>query len=231
MRGLPRILMLLPAFAILLPAASAGAQREVGVRPSPGKAVQRLYGGSWAVLIGINRYQNPRIPRLRYAVNDAKAIERALLAQGFRQDRIITLTDDKATKAAIERLLGDELRQQVGADDRLLVFFAGHGKTDQLRSAEDEGYLVPVDGDPGQRFSTAISMTALRFVGGVAMADYGAPAQSATHALDAVRTAMGLREEFGDLSAGWEAHGLSAWQMGIGIHTGTVFAGSVGRPL
>ncbi len=85
-----------------------------------------------------------------------------MLAQGFRQDRILTLTDDKATKAAIERLLGDQLRQQVGANDRLLVFFAGHGKTDQLRSGEEEGYLIPVDGDPNQLFSTAISMTALR---------------------------------------------------------------------
>jgi len=34
----------------------------------------------------------------------------------------------------------------VGENDRLLVFFAGHGKTDRLRSGEEEGYLVPVDG-------------------------------------------------------------------------------------
>jgi formylglycine-generating enzyme required for sulfatase activity len=162
MRGVRCILLLLTAFAILLPFESSAAQRDVGVQPSPGGGSQAPYSDSWAVLIGINRYQHPRIPRLRYAVNDAQAVERALLAQGFRQDRIFTLTDDKATKTAIERLLGDQLRQQVGANDRLLVFFAGHGKTDQLRSGEEEGYLIPVDGDPGQLFSTAISMTALR---------------------------------------------------------------------
>ncbi len=117
---------------------------------------------SWAVLIGINRYQHPRVPKLRAAVNDAQAVERALLAQGYHKDRIFTLTDDKATKAGIEQLLGDQLRQRVGPQDRLLVFFAGHGKTDQLRSGEEEGYLIPVDGDPAQLFSTAISMTALR---------------------------------------------------------------------
>jgi formylglycine-generating enzyme required for sulfatase activity len=119
-------------------------------------------GESWAVVIGINRYQHPRIPKLRYAVNDAQAVERTLLAQGFRRERVFTLTDEQATKSAIERLLGDQLRQQVGAQDRLLVFFAGHGKTDRLRSGEEEGYLIPVDGDPNQLFSTAISMTALR---------------------------------------------------------------------
>jgi len=162
MRGLRRLLMLLTAVAVLLPAGSGSAQRDVGGRPVPGGGEQALAGESWAVLIGINRYQHPRIPKLRYAVNDAQAVERALLAQGFRQDRILTLTDEKATKAAIERLLGDQLRQQVGANDRLLVFFAGHGKTDQLRSGEEEGFLIPVDGDPNQLFSTAISMTALR---------------------------------------------------------------------
>ncbi|MBI3625156.1 MAG: SUMF1/EgtB/PvdO family nonheme iron enzyme, partial [Candidatus Rokubacteria bacterium] len=31
-----------------------------------------------------------------------------------------------------------------------------------LRSGEEEGYLLPADGDPGQLFSTAISMTAIR---------------------------------------------------------------------
>ncbi len=172
MRGVQRILMLLTAFAVFLPPGSAPAQRDVGVQPAPGKAEETSYGDSWAVLIGINRYQHPRIPKLRYAVNDAQAVERTLLAQGFRHDRIFTLTDDRATKAAIERLLGDQLRQQVGAKDRLLVFFAGHGKTDQLRSGEEEGYLIPVDGDPNQLFSTAISMTALRQISDRLMAKH-----------------------------------------------------------
>jgi formylglycine-generating enzyme required for sulfatase activity len=162
MRGRLRILLFSTAVAVLLPVAAGPAQREVGGQPAPGGGQPTLPGEAWAVLIGINRYQHPRVPKLRYAVNDARAVEQALLAQGFRQDRIFTLTDDKATKAGIEQLLGDELRQQLGANDRLLVFFAGHGKTDRLRSGEEEGYLIPVDGDPSRLFSTAISMTALR---------------------------------------------------------------------
>lgn len=100
--------------------------------------------------------------KLRYAVNDVRAVERVLLAQGFRRDRILTLTDAQATKAAIERVLADQLRAKMGASDRLLVFFAGHGKTDTLRSGEEEGYLLPADADPEHLFSTAISMAALR---------------------------------------------------------------------
>jgi formylglycine-generating enzyme required for sulfatase activity len=162
MSGVRHILLLLAGLAVLLPVGAAAAQTSPGVQLPPSAGGQTGPGESWAVLIGINRYQHPRIPKLRAAVNDAQAVERALLAQGFRHDRILALTDEKATKAAIERLLGDQLRQQVGPNDRLLVFFAGHGKTDQLRSGEEEGYLIPVDGDPAQLFSTAISMTALR---------------------------------------------------------------------
>jgi len=162
MSALRRIMIPFAIVAMVILAGGVAAQQGGSASPSPGTSPQPFPGEAWAVLIGINRYQHPRIPRLRYAVNDAQAVERALLAQGFRQDRIFTLTDDKATKAAIERLLGDQLRQQVGENDRLLVFFAGHGKTDRLRSGEEEGYLIPVDGDPNQLFSTAISMTALR---------------------------------------------------------------------
>ena len=108
----------------------AAAQRTIGVQAKPGTPQVSLYADSWAVIIGINDYQHPRVPKLRYAVNDARAVESALLAQGFQRDRIITLLDRKATRSAIEEVLGDDLRPKVGKDDRVLVFFAGHGKTD-----------------------------------------------------------------------------------------------------
>jgi len=61
-----------------------------------------------------------------------------------------------------------------------------------------------------------------------AMATYGVPADSATHALDAVRTALQLRAEMEVLNAQWEAEELPTLRLGIGIHTGTVFAGNIG---
>jgi class 3 adenylate cyclase len=66
------------------------------------------------------------------------------------------------------------------------------------------------------------------FIGDVAMALYGAPADNEAHALDAVRTALQLRRELAGLNAQWEAQGLPTSRAGFGIHTGIVFAGSVG---
>jgi formylglycine-generating enzyme required for sulfatase activity len=145
---------------ILAGANGAGAQRQsVEIELKPGASIS-AYGDSWAVIVGINGYQNPQIPKLRAAINDARAVERTLLAQGFRRDRIITLVDAQATKAAIERVLGDQLRTQMREQDRLLVFFAGHGTTVRVQG-DDEGYLMPVDADPSQLYSTSISMEAL----------------------------------------------------------------------
>jgi hypothetical protein len=145
-----------------MPGAPQGSQRTVVPVPRSEPAVGSFYDRSWAVVIGIDDYQHPRIPKLGFAVNDARAVQSTLLEQGFRQDHIFALLNGDATKRRIEGILGDDLRQRVGPNDRVLVFFAGHGKTDKLRSGEDEGYLIPVDGDPARLFANAISMTSLR---------------------------------------------------------------------
>jgi adenylate cyclase len=66
------------------------------------------------------------------------------------------------------------------------------------------------------------------FIGDAVMAVYGAPMDNPEHALDAVRTARKMQASLAALNAGWEARGLPTLKMGIGIHTGTVFAGNVG---
>ena len=152
--------LLMPASFWFAGASSAAAQRSITVEPV--RATASAYGESWAVVIGVDAYVHPRVPKLRYAVNDARAVEEALWAQGFRRDRVIRLLDQDATKARIEEALGDRLRQQTGKGDRVFVFFAGHGMTVKTRSGEEDGYLIPVDGDPSRLFSTAISMSALR---------------------------------------------------------------------
>jgi adenylate cyclase len=68
------------------------------------------------------------------------------------------------------------------------------------------------------------------FIGDAVMAVYGAPVDNPDHAMDAVRTALQMQAGLKVLNAGWEARGLPTLRMGIGIHTGPVFAGNVGAP-
>lgn len=112
---------------------------------------QPFYQSSWALVIGINSYQH--VSPLSYACNDADAVSNLLISEfEFPTENVFVLKDDKATKQAImDRFLGfsDKVNNP---DDRLLVFFAGHGLTfDGLRGPI--GYLVPVDGDPANKNS------------------------------------------------------------------------------
>lgn len=66
------------------------------------------------------------------------------------------------------------------------------------------------------------------FVGDAMLAIFGAPLGDPDHALHAVETALGMERALRELNAGWEPRGLPPLRMGIGVHTGAVFAGNVG---
>ncbi len=71
-------------------------------------------------------------------------------------------------------------------NDRVLVFFAGHGATRKLSSGRDLGYLIPVDSDPNQIATDAIPMTEIQNI---------AESLSAKHVLfimDACYSGLGL---------------------------------------
>lgn len=135
---------------------------EIGNAQGTGKAPAsafRPYGNSWAVVIGVNRYT--KAPRLNYSVNDAKSVVAALQKLDFPADKILLLLDREATKQRVEQLLYGTLRRAT-PEDRVFVFFAGHGVTAALPRGGEEGYLLPVDGDPDDLPLTAIAMDDLR---------------------------------------------------------------------
>ena len=126
-------------------------------------APRKLYRESWAVIIGVNDYQH--WPKLRYAVNDANAIEETLVSRfGFQPNHVRKLIDGNATRQRIMQVLGDDLSdgRKVQREDRVFFFFAGHGATRTLDDGRQVGFIVPVDADLENYYSTAISMTALR---------------------------------------------------------------------
>jgi peptidoglycan/xylan/chitin deacetylase (PgdA/CDA1 family)/uncharacterized caspase-like protein len=119
-----------------------------------------LYRESWAVVIGIDRYSS--WPKLQYAVNDAKGVRDLLIRKyRFKPENIITLFDEQATRERILSVLGDDMgnTEKVKKEDRVFVFFAGHGVTRKLPSGRDLGYIVPVDADLQSYQGKAISMT------------------------------------------------------------------------
>ncbi len=66
------------------------------------------------------------------------------------------------------------------------------------------------------------------FVGDAVMAVFGAPVDDAEHAWHALQSALGMVRALETLNQRWAGAGLPSLRMGIGIHTGDVFAGNVG---
>ena len=117
------------------------------------------YEKSWAIVIGIDDYA--KWPKLEYASRDAQAIADTLTGQfGFPSSQVIVLKNQQATRnnilAAFHDRLGDGRTQK---NDRVFVFFAGHGATRKLASGRDLGYIIPVDSDPKEFATDAIAMT------------------------------------------------------------------------
>lgn len=120
------------------------------------------YQNSWAVVIGINDYSE--WPKLQYATQDARAIRESLINRlGFDKDKVFMLQDRQATRHAILSLFNQQLGNgRLTKNDRLFVFFAGHGATRTLSSGRNLGYIIPADSRPDQFSMDAIAMTDLQ---------------------------------------------------------------------
>jgi peptidoglycan/xylan/chitin deacetylase (PgdA/CDA1 family)/uncharacterized caspase-like protein len=168
---------------VLAPIAPGRVAPEAALAASGGS----LYRESHALVIGIDRYA--QWPALNHAVADARAMQQTLVERfGFKPEHVTTLFDGEATRANILRALNERLTDpaNVRRDDRVLVFFAGHGSTRKLASGRDVGYLVPADAPTGDLASGAISMPQLQ---------EAAEALSAKHVLfllDACYSGLGL---------------------------------------
>ena len=133
------------------------AKRGIQIVPKAAPTLDSVYHQSYAVIIGINAYE--KFPGLESPLKDARAIEKKLQSLGFQTT---TLLDRQATRDNILKILGDELPRKVQSNDRVILFFAGHGRTVQTADGKQMGYMVPVDADIRNVQSTAISMDQVR---------------------------------------------------------------------
>jgi len=98
-----------------------------------------LSGKNYALVVGIDAYRGIW-PKLKNAVNDARAVAR-ILSSEFQFAAVDTLIDDRATR---DNVIGkiESLGRTLGSDDNLLIYFSGHGLKEP---PYNKGYWVPVD--------------------------------------------------------------------------------------
>lgn len=185
-KALPAILERLAAEGYQFAGWDGANFKTSGAAPAPvPRAAATGYANSWAILVGVDAY--PKWPHLQYAVRDAEGVGQMLVQKfGFAPERVITLKNEQATRSGILAAFHDRLAHGLQPNDRIFVFFAGHGATRKLSSGRDLGYIIPYDADPNQLATDAIPMTEIQNIA------ESLPAKHALFVMDACYSGLGL---------------------------------------
>ena len=101
-------------------------------------------GKSWFFGIGINRYEH--FTDLNNAVKDVKDLLQLLQEKyDLEPDQILTLFDEAATRRNIIRTF-DQLLREVQPDDKLLIYYSGHGHLMQA-GQNKKGFWIPTNAE------------------------------------------------------------------------------------
>lgn len=112
-------------------------RRTQTVAATPLDANGMALGTFHALIIGNDAYRH--LPALKSAVNDAKAVDQVLRERyGFKTRLLLNATRYDTLSAL------NALREQLGPQDNLLIYYAGHGELD---STNQRGNWLPVDAE------------------------------------------------------------------------------------
>lgn len=162
---LPCLLAFVSCFSATLLSQAPG-QRELQIKPPP--TITRLPAANkrFALIIGIDEYNDPQINRLHGAQRDAQTLAEALVRYaGFPSEQVILLTNAapagrRPLRSTILQRLSN-LRGVVPKDGLLLVAFSGHGI-----ERGGKAFLLPHDAvvadDVALLEDTAISVERMR---------------------------------------------------------------------
>ena len=99
-------------------------------------------GQDYALLVGTDHYSGDW-PTLNNPISDVKALREELVRDyGFRNDDDHIIEIDEAGKSDIAPKIHQLMAKKFRANDRLLVYFAGHGYRTYLGGKNLEGYVV-----------------------------------------------------------------------------------------
>ncbi|WP_321475426.1 caspase family protein [uncultured Paludibaculum sp.] len=113
----------------------------------------------FALVVGISRYEQEGITTLKFPESDADAVYRVLISKeggGIPAENVHKLIGRDANLANIRREVEQWLPSVAAEQDRVVVYFAGHGFVQR-----GKGYLAPWDIDPEHLDATGYPMQAL----------------------------------------------------------------------
>jgi WD40 repeat protein len=142
-------------------------ERPPGVRPD---RQSRL----WILAVGIDKYADPAIQRLSFAVADAESITKTLQQRSkgwYTVDKAVVLKNEQATPQQWQKALqdvGKDLKQRARPDDLLVLFFAGHGIVDsETKRYYFVGHEFKVEDLEKRQYAACISWKDFQLLAGI----------------------------------------------------------------
>ncbi len=165
--------LLLPLFLLIpLLAQETKPQTRALVQPEVQKS-DKLTGKTYALIVGISHYkQDPPVTSLQYADKDAESFAELLqkpIAGSLANNEIRLLTNEHATRAAIDDAVHEFGRIKDVENSTLIVFVAAHGvylksevDPDTQKTIERDPYILTYDSNPQDAKVTGYPMDDFR---------------------------------------------------------------------
>ncbi len=154
----------------------AAANTRSLIQPETSKKVEAPTkpGKTYALIVGISRYQNdPPVTSLQFADKDADSfadlLQKPIGGELVARDQIRVLTNEHATRAAIDDAVRDISKDKGAPENTLVIFIAAHGiylKTeedpDTHKTIERDPYILTYDSNPQDAKMTGYPMDDFR---------------------------------------------------------------------
>ena len=110
---------------------------------------ERGRGEKYALLVGVKKYDPNEFRALAYSESDVGGLSKVLLANGYRAENVVVMTQTAGAEDLRFLPTSDRIRKEMAVlmadrreDDCVMIAFAGHGV--QFRG-ESDSYFCPVD--------------------------------------------------------------------------------------
>jgi hypothetical protein len=140
------------------------AQAGPGGAPNRPAETKGFVRAKYALIVGVGKFQSPKIRSLKYAAKDAHDLAALLTdpAVGrFHPENVTVLTDESATSRAIRSALAN-IAAKALKDDLVVLYFSTHGSSPSMdRTKSGSGYLVTHETEVDDLYATAYGMDEL----------------------------------------------------------------------
>ena len=115
---------------------------------------------NYALLIGNNDHQ--QLPDLKTAIADATAVAEVLASRYAFERENVRLLLNADCRTILDEIVS--LRQKLSQEDRLFLYYAGHGQIDPVT---EEGFWQPVDAEVGRDYTWISNSDIRRYLRGM----------------------------------------------------------------